>query len=294
MFKGSIVALTTPFTISNEIDLLTLSELVEWHIAMGTQGIVLSGTTGESPVLTHEEKLSIFKASVDVAKGRIPIIAGTGSYDTKESVVLTEEAKRIGVDGCLVVVPYYNRPTVEGCYRHYEAISKVGLPTILYHHPGRTGVKLSSQAIARICTLENMVAIKEATGDVDFAIELMQATSTPLLSGDDSLTLPLMACGAVGVISVVANIIPKEWQEFVSQLLVNEIKVAREMFDRYYPLCKAMVLETNPQCVKYALSTMGKCSSLMRLPLIEPQEENRKKILAAMEQTMATAVSNAV
>lgn len=278
MWKGSFVALPTPFTEEDTIDWKALVTLIEWHIDARTDGIVVCGTTGESPTLTCEEREAIFKESVRVARGRIPIVAGTGSYSTRESVAATRAAKESGVDAALVILPYYNRPTAEGCLQHFQEISAVGLPLIVYHHPGRTGIKLSVKALAQIAELPNIAAIKEASGDVDFAIELMQAVNVPVFSGDDTLALPLMAAGAVGVISIVANVIPEDWRQLTELLLAGKLLEARTLFYRLYPLIKAMVLETNPQCVKYALSVMGKCSARMRLPLIEPQEAVKRQL----------------
>jgi 4-hydroxy-tetrahydrodipicolinate synthase len=285
MFKGSIVALVTPFDAQGNVDFVTLSQLVEWHIESSTDAIALCGTTGESPTLSHEETLEVFRVAVAASQGRIPIIAGTGSNDTVKTIQLTKEAKEIGVDAALVVVPYYNRPMPEGCFQHFEALSQVGLPMILYHHPARTGIKLPVKALARILELPYMVAVKDATADLDYALELMQCTKTPLLSGDDSLLLPHMASGACGVVSIVANIIPREWKILTHLMLSDEVGKGREYFQRYYSLVKSMVLETNPQCVKYALSLMGKCLPSLRLPLTLPQEE----VLQQIEKEMQAA-----
>ena len=277
-----MVALATPFTENGEVDYKALCELIEWHIESSTDGIVLCGTTGEAPTLSHHEKICIFKEAVLAAKGRIPLIAGTGSYDTWHSVQMTEEAKKAGVDAALIILPYYNRPTPEGCFQHFQELSKIALPMIVYHNPIRTGIKLPVKSMARIAELPHIVAIKEATGDLDYAIELMQQVSIPVLCGDDTLILPLMAAGTVGCISIVANIIPREWKILTTLLLADQFDEGREFFRRYYPLIKAMVLETNPQCVKYALSALGKCHAKMRLPLIEPQEAVKQQIVAAL------------
>lgn len=285
MFKGSIVALVTPFTSTNEVDYRTLGELIEWHIESATDAIVLCGTTGESPTLSFEEQVRIFQEAVLAAKGRIPLIAGTGSNNTQHAYLLTQEAKKAGVDAALVILPYYNRPTAEGCFQHFQELSKIGLPLIVYHHPGRTGIKLPVKAMARLTTLANVVAIKEASGDLDYLMELIQEIKVPILSGDDSLVLPMVAAGALGVISIVANLIPREWKILTTLLLADQLDEAREFFYRYYPLTKSMVLEVNPQCVKYALSAMGKCSSSLRLPLVEPQESVKRQILQELIKT---------
>jgi len=284
MFCGSIVALATPFTKDNEVDFAALGSLIEWHYAEGTAAVVLCGTTGEAPTLSHEEQIKVIKEGVKISKGRIPIIAGTGGYDTRSSVMKTNEAKECGADACLVVFPYYNRPTPEGCLAHFTEIGKLGFPMIVYHHPGRTGIKLPAKMLAKISQIPSVVAIKEASGDLDYAIEVMQTTLKPLLSGDDALTIPLMASGAVGVISIVANVIPREWVKLTDFLAASNLSGAQEHFKRFYSLCKAMVLETNPQCVKYAMSLMGKCQAAMRLPLLEPQEPHKMQIRSEMER----------
>lgn len=282
MFKGSIAALATPFTEQNEVDFRKLHELIEWHIDSSTDAIVLCGITGEAPTLSPEEHAKIFQEGVLAAKGRIPLIAGTGSNDSRIAMQLTQSAKRAGVDAALVILPYYNRPTPEGCYQHLQELSKINLPLIVYHHPGRIGYRLPVKELARIAKLPNIVAMKESSGDLDYTLELMQLIDTPIFAGDDSLVLPMMASGAVGVISIVANIIPRQWKILTTLLLADQIDEGREFFRRYYSLVKSMTLETNPQCVKYALGAMGKCSSRMRLPMIEPQEMTQQQILSEL------------
>lgn len=282
MFKGSIVALATPFTSNNTIDYSALQALVEWHIESGTDAIVLCGSTGESATLSFEEQVKIFHEGIEAAKGRVPIIVGTGSNNTEHARHLTQAAKAEGADAALVVLPYYNRPTSEGCFQHFQVLSEIDLPLIVYHHPGRTSIKLPVSALARISRLPNIVGIKDGTSDLDYLIELMQEIDTPIFSGDDTLILPMMASGAMGIISIVANIIPREWKILTTLLLADQIDEAREFFRRYYPLAKSMVLETNPQCVKYALGAIGKCPSRLRLPLIEPQDGVKQRILEEM------------
>jgi 4-hydroxy-tetrahydrodipicolinate synthase len=272
---GSIVALVTPFQDSGEVDYKALEDLILWHVEEGSDGIVLCGTTGEAPTLSHEEKMEIFRVGVKGAKGKVPLIAGTGTYNTRQTVQDTESALKIGVDAALIVVPYYNRPTPEGCLAHYAEVSKVGLPLIIYHHPGRTGVKLSVDTLAEICSLPNIAALKEASGFLEITKELKSRVSVPIFSGDDPLTLPLMELGAAGVISIVANLIPRAWKK-----LVQDVDITIQ--DKYADLCKAMVLETNPQCVKYALSLLGKCKPYLRLPLVEPRPSTKEAIEAAI------------
>ena len=284
MFKGSLVALITPFTNDGEVDFRALRDLIEWHIESKTDGIVLCGTTGEAPTLSHEETIKIFKEAVYCARGRIPIIAGTGSYNTKHAFELTSQAKEIGCDAALVIIPYYSRPTPEGVFQHFQVLNKAELPMIVYHHPTRIGIKLPVKALARIAELPYVAAIKDATADLDYAIELLQLIEKPLLSGDDTLVVPLMAIGAVGVVSIVANLIPKEWRAVITLLGADEVAEGRELFHRFYPLAKSLVIETNPMGIKYAMGAVGKCSSQMRLPLVEPLETTQEKILSELQK----------
>lgn len=276
MFKGSIVALVTPFTEEGVLDLPALRRLVQWHLESGTDAISCCGTTGEAPTLSHEEQMLVTKTVLEEVKGRVPVIAGTGTYSTAETVKKTEEVKKLGAEGCLVIFPYYNRPSPAGCLAHFREISRVGLPVILYNHPGRTGLKPSPELLAEIALLPSMAAIKDATGSLEMMQSLKKLTSIPILSGDDSLALPMMELGAVGVMSVVANIIPREWQQVIE-------KRDYETYHHYATLCEALVLENNPQVVKYALKLMGKCSSYLRLPLVEPQPKTKERIQQALQ-----------
>ncbi|KPK32078.1 MAG: hypothetical protein AMS24_05010 [Chlamydiae bacterium SM23_39] len=282
MFKGSIVAIITPFTKDNKIDKKALFDLVEWHIENKSDAIVACGTTGESPTLSDEEKLEIIKICVEASKGRVPVIAGTGTYDTSKSFYLTKKAKELKASGCLVVVPYYNRPTQEGIFFHFKEIAKANLPIIAYHHPKRTGINVELLTFQRLSTIKNIVAVKEASGDLDFIYKLIEISSFPILSGDDSLTFPIMKRGGVGSISVVANVIPNVWKKFVSLLLEKNFKKATFLYKKYEKLVEAMTLETNPQCVKYALYLMKRCNSYIRLPLIKPKNEVKEKIKKAL------------
>lgn len=275
MFKGSIVALITPFTEELELDTKALRELIEWHIEEGTNAIMCCGTTGESPTLSHEEKMQIFQIAVETARGRVPIIAGTGTYDTRVSVQDTKEAKELGVDGCLIVVPYYNRPTPEGCLAHYSEVSKVGLPFIIYHHPGRTGVKLSPENLAEIASLPNAAAIKESSGSLEFIKRLRELTNAPIFSGDDDLTLSFMELGAVGGISIVANVIPGIWKQILQTR-------SQSLCDLVAPLFKSLVIETNPHGVKYAVSLLKRANPFLRLPMVQPRSSTKEQIEQAM------------
>ncbi len=277
-FKGSMVALVTPFTKSGEIDEKSLKELINWHIESNTDGIVLAGTTGEAPTLTDVEKLKIFELAAGLAKNKTKVIAGTGTYSTKHSRYLTKKAKEIGVDGCLVVVPYYNRPTVKGLIEHYREIAKENLPIILYHHPKRTGTKLSLETFLKLEQIDQIVAIKEASSDLEFAKKLIAQSHIPILSGDDPLTIEMMKNGAKGSISVVANVIPNQWKQINDLCLEGGYQKALSIYKDQEKLINSMFLETNPQCVKYALYKMNRCLSNLRLPLVEIEETNKSII----------------
>jgi 4-hydroxy-tetrahydrodipicolinate synthase len=291
MCTGTITALATPFDARGEVDFPALQQMIADQIESGIDGIVLGGTTGEAPTLTDEELVEIWRLGVACAERRVPIIAGTGTNCTRRTVDLTQQAQAVGVDGCLVIVPYYNRPTPEGCYAHYEAVSRVGLPMIVYHHPGRCGIRLPVSMLAQISRLPSVVGIKEASGDLDFTGEVIRASAQPVLASDDGLVLPILALGGAGVVSIVSNLIPQIWKEVVTLFCRGLIAEAKCLFDRYEPLVQAMVLETNPQCVKYALSLMGKCSAGMRLPLIEPREETKRQIVHVLAQMEMAGVN---
>jgi 4-hydroxy-tetrahydrodipicolinate synthase len=287
MFKGSVVALITPFTEEGEVDYEAFKRLVDWHVSEGTDAIVCCGTTGEAPTLSFEEQLKLFKTAVDVSNKKVPIIAGTGTYDTRKTVERTQKAQELGVDGCLVVVPYYSRPTPEGCIAHYTEINKVGLPMIVYHHPGRTGIRLSAEVLAEISKLSSVFAIKEASGGLELIQEIRQLSDISIFSGDDTLAFDMMKLGAIGVISIVANVIPREWKEMAQSFLKGNLEYARELNALYAPLVQTMVLETNPQCVKYAVSLLGKCWPHLRLPLLQPRETSKLLIVRALSQHVA-------
>jgi len=278
-----MVALITPFNKDESVDLRALKKLIRWHLENKTDAIVLCGTTGEAPTLTDEEKLQIFELAVDLAKNKMKIIAGTGTYSTKKTINLTKKAKEIGADGVLVVVPYYNKPSREGIFKHYEEVAKIDIPIILYHHPMRTGTKLNLQSFMQLQKIKQIVAIKEASGSLDVAKELLKNTTFNVLSGDDNLIIPMMQIGASGIISAVANIIPKQFKEINDLCLRNEFEKAQNIYLRYKNLIENMFLETNPLCIKYGLSLMNKCSSIMRLPLIEPAVKNQEIIRQTMK-----------
>ncbi|HZD42019.1 MAG TPA: 4-hydroxy-tetrahydrodipicolinate synthase [Terriglobales bacterium] len=284
MFTGSMVALVTPFR-DGGIDWRTLEALVEFHIQNGTHGIVPCGTTGESATLTHEEHDQVIKTVVKAVNQRVPVIAGTGSNSTEEAVRLTREAEKSGADGALMISPYYNRPTQEGIYQHYKTVAaSVGVPIIVYNIPGRTGSKIEPETLARLAEIKNIMGVKEATGSVDQAIEVIRLCGDGLAvySGEDSLTFSLMALGGQGVISTVANIAPKEMSELAEACLAGQWQKGRELQFKLVPLIRAVFIETNPIPVKTALSLMGKCKGDFRLPLTPMAEGNLKKLRQAM------------
>ncbi len=282
MFSGSIVALVTPFDSSDHVDYRMVGELVEWHIAEGTNGILLCGTTGESPTLCSEEKALILKTAISVSRGRVPIIMGTGCNNTKASVLATRFAKAVGVDACLVVVPYYNKPNEQGIYHHFNEIAKVGLPLLCYHHPGRTGTELSIDLLSKITKMPSVVGVKESSGKPENVKNILTRSSTTVLSGDDPVTFDMLKYGACGVISVLANIVPKDWSDFISHFKNGDEEKALYFHKKYKPLLEVLFNEVNPQGIKYALSLMGRIQANYRLPLVNLSEENKKLIKAEM------------
>ncbi len=280
MFKGSIVAIVTPFK-DGKVDEESFRELIEFHIENGTSAIVPCGTTGESATLSVEEHEKVIEITVDVVKGRVPVIAGTGGNSTQEAIELTHHAKRVGADATLQVVPYYNKPTQEGLYQHFKTIAKEApLPQVLYNIPGRTGLNMLPETVARLAELPEVVAIKEASGNLGQMAEIVELSGDKitLLSGDDNLTLPVLAIGGQGVVSVVANIVPKENAEMIDAWDRGDYGKAKELYYRLLPLCKAMFYETNPIPVKTALAMMGKISEEIRLPLYKMSDSNRERL----------------
>ena len=277
MFKGSIVAVVTPFK-NNGIDEKALSNLIEWHISEGTNAIVPCGTTGESSTLEYKEHYRVIELTIDVVNGRIPVIAGTGANSTEETIMMTEKAKTLGADGALLVTPYYNKPSQEGLYRHYRKIADtVDIPIVLYNVPGRTAVNLLPQTVARLMDSDNIVAIKEATGDMKQASEVLRLCGDRItvLSGDDFTAYPLMALGGRGAISVSANVAPADVSAMFKAYENGNFEESRRLHFKLDPLNKAMFLETNPVPVKTALSMMGKIEEEFRLPLCEMSSENK-------------------
>ena len=284
MFTGMLVALVTPFK-NGQVDYAAIERLVDWHVEQGTDGLAPVGTTGESPTVDVEEHERIIRTVVERAAGRIPVIAGTGANATAEAIHLTRYAKEAGADGSLQVCPYYNKPTQEGLYRHFAAIAEaVDLPMVLYNIPGRTGVSLSPGTIARLARLPQVVGVKEATGSIDQASEILSLCDLVVLSGDDSLTLPLMAVGAQGVISVVGNLVPKDMKRLTDAMLTGDVATAREAHRRLFPLCRAMFIETNPIPVKTAMKMVGLLESdEKRLPMTDLSAEHAEALREALE-----------
>ncbi len=282
-FKGSMVALATPFK-NGKVDEKTLRKLVRWQIDNGTHGIVPVGTTGESPTLSYKEHERVIQIVVETANKDVPVVAGTGSNSTDEAIMITRFAKKAGADGALIVTPYYNKPTQEGLFRHYTAIAKaVNIPIVLYNVPGRTASSLTPETVARLSKIPTIVAIKEATGSMDQTSHILSLCDITVLSGDDSLTLPLMALGAKGVISVVANVIPADCAALVNSFLEGNVDQARVIHNKMFPLCRAMFFETNPIPVKRAMKHLGLASDEVRLPLCEIGAATDKLLLQAMK-----------
>ncbi|MDD5291563.1 MAG: 4-hydroxy-tetrahydrodipicolinate synthase [Candidatus Omnitrophica bacterium] len=281
MFKGSIVAIVTPFK-NGKVDEATLRKLVRFHIDNGTSGIVPCGTTGESPTLDYEEHDRVVEVCIEAAQGKVPVIAGTGSNSTAEAITMTKHAAKAGADASLQVSPYYNKPTQKGLYEHFKAISEsVDIPIILYNIASRTGVNILPETMAKMARdCKNIVGVKEASGDLDqmAQIRALCPSDFQLISGDDSLTLPLMAIGGIGVISVVANIAAKDVATMVDEFLKGNIKEAQELHYKLLPLIEAVFIETNPIPVKTAMGLMGMCSPEMRLPLCSMSEGNLAKL----------------
>lgn len=267
-FAGVTVALVTPFR-DGEVDFAALRRLVDWHVAEGTDGLAPVGTTGESPTLSHEEHERVIDCVVEQAAGRLKVVPGTGSNSTREAIRLTKFAKKAGADGALMVGPYYNKPTQEGYYRHFAAVAEAcDLPVVLYNIPGRTGSNILPETIARLAALPSIVAIKEATGSLDQASHIASLCDLAILSGDDSLTLPLMSVGGRGVVSVVGNLVPRDLQALVRAYDAGKTAEALQWHRRLFPLSRDLLsVATNPIPVKAAMKALGRDTGELRLPL---------------------------
>jgi len=283
MFTGAMVALITPFQ-DGEIDFRTLDELIDFQLENGIDGIVPVGTTGESPTLSHEEQKKVIERVVKAVGGKVPVIAGAGSNSTEEAIELTAFSKKVGADATLQVDPYYNKPTQEGFYQHFKAIAEeVDLPIVLYNIPGRCGAGMTPETIARLAEIENIVAVKEASGSLDQASEIAMRCDITIISGDDSLTLPLASVGGKGVISVVANIVPTDVKAMTDLILEGDLASARQWHKKLFALSKNLLtLATNPIPIKAAMAILDLCSAELRLPMT-PLEESKTAVL---EQTL--------
>jgi 4-hydroxy-tetrahydrodipicolinate synthase len=268
MFSGSIVALVTPFKKNFEVDLDAYGRLIDWQIEQGTHGLVPCGCTGEAATLSHDEQKQCIRFTVERAAGRVPVIAGTGSNNTKEAVGLTRHAKEVGAAGALLITPYYNKPMPAGQIAHFTAVANAAdIPNVLYNVPGRTGTNMLPQTVAELSKIPNIVAIKEAAGSVDQVSQIISLCGITVLSGDDSLTLPMMAVGAKGVISVAANVAPARMAKMCASFLDGDVGGARELHYELLGLFKALFIETNPMPVKAALAHMGLIENVLRMPL---------------------------
>ncbi len=286
MFKGSIVAIVTPFK-DGKVDEESYRQLIEFQIENGTSAIVPCGTTGESATLNEKEHARVIEIAVEAVNKRVPVIAGTGGNSTSEAIELTEHAKKVGADATLQVTPYYNKPTQEGLYQHFKAIAKaVPLPQVLYNVPSRTSVNMLPETVARLAELPEVVAIKEASGNIGQMADIVRLAGDKitLLSGDDNLTLPVLSIGGAGVVSVVANIVPRDTADLVKAWEEGGIDEAKELFYKLLPLCQAMFFETNPIPVKTSLGLMGKIQDEMRLPLYPMAPANLEKLKKALSE----------
>ena len=292
MFTGCGTALVTPFRSDLSLDEEALTALVRRQVESGIHFLVPCGTTGENPTLNKQERLRVVEITLEEAKGKVPVLAGAGGYNTSEVVELARELEAMEVDGLLSVTPYYNKPTPEGLYEHYKAIAATTrLPIVLYNVPSRTGTNITPSTLARLASIDNIVGVKEASGDIgQMAAIFQQVPKTfSVLSGDDSVTLPLMALGGVGVISVVSNEIPAEMSALCDACLKGDFATAREIHRRYHALMEINFVESNPGPVKAALSRMGLIQPYYRLPMAPPRPDSQAKISAVLEELALTA-----
>jgi 4-hydroxy-tetrahydrodipicolinate synthase len=284
MFKGAFTALVTPFR-DGQLDREALKKHIDFQIGGGIDGVVPCGTTGEASTMSHDEHVEVVRLTVQHVNKKIPVIAGSGSNSTSEAVGLTERVKEVGADACLMITPYYNKPTQEGLYRHFSTVAeKVDIPIILYNVPGRTGVNMLPETVARLALIPNIVGLKDATGDLKQASYTRQLVRDDfaILSGEDALVYPLMTIGGQGVISVVSNIVPGEMATMCRFYLDGNIRESLALHHRLLPLCDAMFVETNPIPVKGALAMMGKMSNELRLPLVPLSENGTTRVRQAL------------
>ena len=287
MLQGSFVAIVTPMHADGSLDIKALHRLIDFHINEGTDGIVIVGTTGESPTVDYDEHRELIKTTVDYVAGRIKVIAGTGANSTKEAIELTQAAKDLGADACLLVAPYYNKPTQEGLYQHYKAVAEaVNIPQILYNVPGRTGVDLSNDTTLRLAQIKNIVGIKDATGSIERGTDLILRAPKDfaIYSGDDATGMALMLLGGKGVISVTANVAPKLMSQMCKAAIAGNTKEACEINAKLFALHQKLFIEANPIPVKWVLNQMGLIDTGIRLPLVNLSSTNHGALLNAMQQ----------
>lgn len=291
MFKGSMVAIITPMNSDGSLDKKALQDLVEWHIANKTDAIIAAGTTGESATLDADEQLEVIKTVIKQVAGRVPVIAGTGSNSTRTTIKLTENAKHAGANACLIVTPYYNKPTQNGLFEHYRAIAEaVDIPIILYNVPGRTGCDLLPATVERLSKIKNIIGIKEATGKIDRTEEIIKRCGKQfeVYSGDDATALELMMHGATGVISVTANVAPLKMHEMCDAALTGNSTLAKQIDNDLVLLHKNLFLESNPIPTKWALHTMGKIQTGIRLPLLTLDKQYHPEVKEALQKAGVT------
>lgn len=284
MFKGAFTALVTPFS-GGRIDAQALRNHVDFQIEEGIDGLVPCGTTGEASTLSHEEHIEVVRITVEHAAGRVPVIAGSGSNSTAEALELTRGVKEVGADACLMITPYYNKPTQEGLYQHFSTVAgKVDIPIVLYNVPGRTGINMLPETVARLAAIPNIVGLKDATADLKQASYTRQLVPDDffILSGEDTLVYPLMAVGGSGVISVTSNIIPGEMAKLCRRFLDGDMAGAAELHHRLLPICDALFVETNPIPVKAALAMLGRIENELRLPLVPISDKGAAAVRTAL------------
>ena len=286
MFHGALTAIITPFR-DGAVDEAALRELIEWQIQSGIDGLVPCGSTGESATLSHAEHERVIKLTIEQARKRVPVVAGTGSNSTAEAIRLTASAREMGADGALLISPYYNKPTQDGIYKHYKTIaSSVDLPIFAYNIPGRTGSNIAPETFARLAEIKNCIGVKEASGSTEQTSDILRLTNGKftVLSGDDALTVPLMAIGAKGVIATIGNAMPREIHELAAAGLAGDFERARQWHYKMLPLMRTLFIETNPICIKQALAFMGKCCNELRLPLVPMTPPAAEKLKAVMKE----------
>ena len=286
MFHGALTAIITPFR-DGAVDEAALRELIEWQIQSGIDGLVPCGSTGESATLSHAEHERVIKVTIEQTRKRVPVVAGTGSNSTAEAIRLTASAREMGADGALLISPYYNKPTQDGIYKHYKTIaSSVDLPIFAYNIPGRTGSNIAPETLAHLAEIRNFIGVKEASGSTEQTSDILRLTNGKftVLSGDDALTVPLIAIGAKGVIATIGNAMPREIHELAAAGLAGDFERARQLHYKMLPLMRTLFIETNPICIKQALAFMGKCCNELRLPLVPMTPSAAEKLKGAMKE----------